>query len=400
MARRFVARVAAPALMIGVGPVVGGAADAGAGRPAAIVAGPGQVAPASSATSDGFAVPQPGKVFSFPFDHGAHPDFRIEWWYVTGHLFAPGRGETVTARRFGFQATFFRVAGPRGGAEASSDFSLGTLYLAHMALTDVSGRRFLFEERLNRKGWDAQAAVGTLDVRNGGWSLRLAPGPATRLELSGGIRAEAAFALELTPAKPLVVFGENGVSRKGAEVAAASYYLTFSRLGATGRLTAGTETFQVKGEAWMDHEISSSQLGGGQVGWDWVSVQLQGRPWELMLYRLRRADGSADPASRLQWVSPQGRAITAAFTWEVLSRWHSPRSGATYPARVRLTTRDPVTGAPVHFIIEPLLADQELGGALGAGPYWEGACRVLDEAGREVGSAYLELTGYGAAVKI
>jgi predicted secreted hydrolase len=364
------------------------------------------VAPANPSTSgpqaasDGYAIPQPGHVFAFPADHGAHPDFRIEWWYVTGHLFAPERGGAGGVRRFGFQATFFRVAGPRGGAETNPDFSVGTLYLAHMALTDVAGRRFQFQERLNRQGWDAQAAVGTLDVRNGAWSLRLAPGSATRLELAGGIRADAAFQLELTPAKPLVVFGENGVSRKGADAAAASYYLTFSRLAATGRLKVGAETFAVSGEAWMDHEISSSQLGGGQVGWDWVSVQLRGRPWELMLYRLRRADGSADPASRLQWVSPEGKAITAEFTWEVLSRWRSPHSGASYPARVRLTTRDPMTGAPVRFTIEPLLADQELGGALGGGPYWEGACRVLDDAGREVGSAYLELTGYGAALKI
>jgi predicted secreted hydrolase len=150
----------------------------------------------------------------------------------------------------------------------------------------------------------------------------------------------------------------------------------------------------------MDHEISSSQLGGGQVGWDWVSLQLRDRPWELMLYRLRLADGSADSASRLQWVSPEGRAITAEFGWEVLTRWRSPRTGASYPARVRLTTRDPASGGTVRFTLEPLLADQELGGALGGGPYWEGACRVLDESGRDVGSAYLELTGYAGALKL
>jgi predicted secreted hydrolase len=346
-------------------------------------------------TPEGYAVPQPGHAFSFPEDHGAHPDFRIEWWYVTGHL----RAED--ARRFGFQATFFRLAGPHGGGrDPNPDFSIGTLYLAHMALTDVAGRRFMFEERLNREGWDAQAAVGALNVRNGTWSLRMAAGSGAGLELVGGVRADAAFELELTPAKPLVVFGQDGVSHKGAEATAASYYLTFSRLRAAGRLTLGTTTLAVTGEAWMDHEISSSQLGGGQVGWDWVSVQLHDRPWELMLYRLRLADGAADPASRLQWVSPEGRAVTAGFTWEVLTRWRSPRTGANYPARVRLMTRDPATGAAVRFTIEPLLADQELGGTLGGGPYWEGACRVLDESGREVGSAYLELTGYAGALKL
>ena len=345
-------------------------------------------------TADGFLLPQPGHTFSFPADLGSHPGFRIEWWYVTGHLQSPDR------KRFGFEATFFRVAGPGHSPETAPLFSKDQLYLAHMAVSDIPGGRFLFEERLNRQGWDADSAVGSLSIRNGSWSLASKAGAATALVVRGSVRSEAAFDLTLEPRKPLVVFGDDGVSHKGKEASAASYYLTYSRLDASGSLTLGDQTYAVTGEAWMDHEISSSQLGGGEVGWDWVSIQLKDDPRELMLYRLRHADGTADAASKLQWVSPRGKAQTAPFDWQVLSSWKSPGTGALYPARVRVTTRDPDTGKQVSYVLEPLLADQELAGGMGAGAYWEGACRVLDGSGKDVGSAYMELTGYATPMKL
>ncbi len=357
-----------------------------------------------------FAIPQPDHRFEFPKDFGAHPEFRIEWWYVTGHLFA------ADDRRFGFQATFFRLAGPPTGADFDPNFSRREIFLAHMALTDVKTGRFLHEERLNRAGWDAGAAVGKLAVTNGPWSLKMEASGArppgalestadSSLKLLGSVEADAALELELTAAKPLVVFGEHGVSRKGAEPGAASYYLTFSRLTTVGKVTLDGKEYPVRGESWMDHEISSSQLGSNQVGWDWTCIQLKPtpaapRPRELMLYRMRLQDGSADPVSLLQWVTPEGRAVSAPFTWEVLGIWKSPRSGASYPAKVKLTSTDPDSHQPVTWMLEPLVPDQELTNALGGGPYWEGACRVSDGAGREVGSAYLELTGYAKALKI
>ena len=361
--------------------------------------------PSPAVTPDGFSVPQPGHRFVFPRDHGNHPDFKIEWWYVTGHLFAEG------GRRFGFQATFFRSAGPRGTPDVNPSFGSGQIFLAHMALLDAQTGKFLHQEKLNRAGWDAASAAGTLDVRNGAWSLRLAD-PATAsatppLELTGGIRAAASFTLTLSPLKPLVIFGADGVSRKGADPAAASYYLTFPRLRAAGELTLATagdaasapEKVRVTGDAWMDHEISSSQLSAGQVGWDWLSVQfVDGR--ELMLYRLRLADGTADPASTLTWVDAAGQTQRAPFTLEVLDRWTSPATGASYPSRLRLSTTDPATHTSVRLLVEPLAKNQELSGALGGIPYWEGACRVRDESGRELGSAFLELTGYAKALKL
>jgi predicted secreted hydrolase len=276
-----------------------------------------------------------------------------------------------------------------------------------MALVDVQTGRFLHEERLNRPGWDAAAATDTLDVRNGDWSLRLADPadarPAPELELRGGINAEATFELTLRAAKPLVIFGDDGVSRKGADPTAASYYLTFSRLAASGELTLhterGPERLRVTGEAWMDHEISSSQLSAGQVGWDWLSVHFtDGR--ELMLYRLRLRDGTADPVSSLTWIDAAGRTQRTPFTWEVLDRWRSPATGAAYPSRIRLSTTDPATGAAVTLVVEPLVAAQEIPGSLGGIPYWEGACRIRDAAGRELGSAYMELTGYAKDLKL
>ncbi|MFA6960109.1 MAG: lipocalin-like domain-containing protein [Opitutaceae bacterium] len=335
-------------------------------------------------TAEGFAVPQPGHVFSFPHDHGSHPDFKIEWWYLTGHLFA------TDGRRFGYQATFFR--------NASSD-KTAELHLAHMALTDVATGKFYYQERLNREGWDAGASTTTLAVHNGPWSLCFADAATEQMTLRGGIRAEAGFNLTLAPVKPLVVFGENGVSRKGAAPTAASYYLTFPRLRTEGVLTLGAERLKVSGETWMDHEISSSQLDQNQVGWDWVSIQLKdGR--ELMFYRMRLRDGTADPASSLTWVDAGGKTHRSDFTWEVLDHWTSPTTGAVYPSRVRLTATDPANGKASAFTLEPLVKNQELTGHLDGIPYWEGACRVLDAEGRETGSSYLELTGYAHDLKL
>lgn len=342
--------------------------------------------PLAERTPDGFKVPQPGTRFTFPRDHGSHPEFKIEWWYLTGHLEAEAESEA----RFGFQATFFRQASPDGSS---------AIYLSHMAVVNVTTGEFLHQERLNRPGWDAGAATTTLDVHNGPWSLRLEDPDTERMRLLGGVRAEAMFDLSLVPEKPLVVFGKDGVSRKGSGPTAASYYLTFSRLAATGTLAWQGKKHRVAGLAWMDHEISSSQLDEDQVGWDWVSMHLPDRR-EVMLYRLRLRDGTSDPASTLTWVDAEGRPEPRPFTWTVLDTWRSPHTGADYPARVQIETTDPANGAAVTFTVEPLVADQELTGQLAGIPYWEGACRIRTADGTIIGQAYMELTGYAKDLKI
>lgn len=216
------------------------------------------------------------------------------------------------------------------------------------------------------------------------------------MRLVGGIRAEVRWDLSLVPSKPLVVFGKDGVSRKGDDPSAASHYLTFPRLKVEGRWEYEGREQQVRGQAWMDHEFSSSQLTADQVGWDWASVQLNdGR--EVMAYRMRRRDGTTDRHSTLAWVDRDGRVTQWGpdrYRLEPIATWRSPRTGGEYPLGLILETEDPETGEAVVWRLEPLAVDQELSGAIGGVPYWEGACRVMDVSGRQVGEAFVELTGY------
>ena len=352
-------------------------------------------------TEDGFRVPQPYPSLSFPADHGSHPEYRIEWWYLTGHLFAD------EARRFGIQATFFRLAQEAREGDSDADFSAGPMFLAHMALTDVKAGKFHHEERLNRAGWDAWAKTGDLDLRNGNWTLKrtsgLGPGSTLadsgdgEMRLRGSIQSDVQFELKLNPAKPPVLFGEDGVSRKGEEPSAASLYLTFPRLTAEGSLSVDNEELSVSGELWMDHEVSSSQLGRDQVGWDWVSVQFfDGR--EMMGYILRKRDGSPDRFSSLAWIDEEGQVAQGGidtFEWSSQGHWQSETTGDTYPISPRVATTDPESGERRTFRIVPVMEAQEMTGGIGGVSYWEGACDVIDEESDEiVGRAYLELTGY------
>ena len=354
--------------------------------------------PLAQKTDDGFDVPQPGHVFVFPRDHGSHPTFKLEWWYLTGHLFGP-HGE-----RFGFQSTVFRKAAkpaldPTNFSAPMPRFRNDEFFLVHAALVDVTTGQFLHTERLARSGWDASAAVETLSVQVGDTHLTFEDSTKERIALNTRLQKDAALSLILQPLKPLVIFGENGLSRKGDSPTAASWYLTFPRLKATGTLTLKDKQLPVTGEVWMDHEISSSQLSSEQVGWDWAGIQLDdGR--ELMVYRLRHKDGSTDRASALSWVDRSGQATIQhadAFSWDASGIWKSPHSNAPYPLPVRLRTTDPQTGEPVEFSLSPLVQDQELQGTFSGVPYWEGACRVLRN-GKNVGSAYVELTGYSGSL--
>jgi len=345
-------------------------------------------------TEEGFRVPVAGAALEFPRAHASHPDFKIEWWYLTGHLQGAG-GE-----RFGYQATFFRNAAPLAdrATEENTHFGDSQFYMAHAAVTDIGGKTFHHQERINRNGWDADASTAALDVRNGNWTLRM-PDPATEtMELAFSIRGDVRATLRLVPRKPLVRFGEDGVSRKGAHPHATSYYLSFTRLETTGTIRLGGRDLQVTGESWMDHEIASRQLSGDLEGWDWTAIQLDdGR--ELKAYILRRPDGTADPFSRAIWIDRDGGVEStgpAGFSWDRDRWWRSPQTGTRYPVGPVITTTDPQTGAAVRLRLRPHLDEQEFIGAIS---YWEGACEVLDDAtGRPVGRAYLELAGYAAAL--
>ena len=353
------------------------------------------VAGEADRTAEGYRLPVPNHTFTFPRDHGSHPEFKIEWWYITGHLQAEGRDSD-----FGFQATFFRYALAPGNTEdTAASFGTNQLYMAHMAVVDPANKRFLHEERLNREGWDASAGIDDLDLRNGNWSLVRQPDGS--MKLKGSVRGQASFELVLAPEKPLVVFGKDGLSRKGAERSAASWYLTFPRIKTTGTLRLDGRALPVRGEAWMDHEISSSQLAEDQDGWDWASLRMDdGR--EIMVYILRKEDGSPDPHSTLAWVDRDGTLTHQGpdvFSWTARKTWTSRETGGTYPIDIDLRTVDPSTGKEVTFRLHPLMDAQEMVGHLGGVSYWEGACEILDPEGKRIGQSYVELTGYAGSAR-
>jgi len=346
----------------------------------------GAAAPAL-ARDEGFARADRPRAFSFPADHGSHPEFQTEWWYVTGSL------ETPSGNPLGFQATWFRTALVADPPPRASRLAARDLVLFHGALTDVEAGRFHFEEQSSRAaaGW-AGAATGDLSVRlldhslereDDGWRLRC------RVE-------DARLDLLLVPTRaPLLHGRQPGLSLKGDEPGQASYYYSQTRLRATGTLRRGDgSSAPVRGEAWFDHEFGSSQLDGGLVGWDWFSVALSDGT-DLMLYRLRDAEGGA--GSQSSGTLRQGETVVHlprdAVTIDVLDTWTSPRSGATYPAawRVRVPSRR------IDLRVRPVLADQELATTASTGVhYFEGLCTYEGRAGdiAVTGRGYVELVGY------
>ncbi|HEX7183209.1 MAG TPA: lipocalin-like domain-containing protein [Thermoanaerobaculia bacterium] len=344
------------------------------------------VAGALRAADDrGYAKALEPREFRFPADHGPHPEFRTEWWYYTGNL------ATREGRRFGFQLTFFRSALAPEMPERRSEWATRQAYLAHFTVTDVAGERFRSFERWSRGSVGLAGAQGEpFRVWVQYWSAEAVRGQAPPMRLRA---AEDGVAVDLVlrQGKPPVLQGERGLSRKSDEPGNASYYYSLTRMPAAGTILLGDERFAVTGAVWMDREWSTSALGTDQVGWDWFALQLSDGS-DLMLYQLRRKDGSADPASRGTVIGPAGesRALELDdFALEVLDRWESQDSGARYPSRWRL--RIPSEG--LELTITPVLADQELDVSF---RYWEGAVEMEGtHKGRPVrGRGYMEMTGY------
>jgi predicted secreted hydrolase len=335
------------------------------------------------AAQDRFALALAPRAFEFPRDHGPHPDFRHEWWYVTGHLEADG------GARFGFELTFFRYAlAPHSQpSPQASSWRANQVYVAHFAITDVSRQQFYFAERRERDALQLSGAQAQpLRVWLQDWMLE---SDGSQWRLSAG---DAAFTLQLTlsPQSAPILNGERGLSRKSASPGAASYYYSIPLLTASGKLKRGSQDLAVRGTAWLDREWGSGALASDQEGWDWFAIQLEDRS-ALMFYALRKRGGARDPFSAGTWIDPQGarRSLTSAeVDIEVLDHWRSPRGGS-YPARWRLR----VPALDLNLELRPELLDQELGTTP---RYWEGAVDVSGEHGaRPVsGQGYVELTGY------
>lgn len=353
-----------------------------------------------------WSVARPDYRWSFPRDHWAHPDYRTEWWYFTGHLAAAGD----SAPRYAYQFTVFRVGVLAEAPALASDWATQMLIMGHAAVTDVATGRHLFSEVLYR----AVPALGGFGAPGDtlvAWSRGPAgtPGRWTLVWNGDGFDITAAdsaqgfgFALRTRAAKPPAFQGPNGFSRKGPGADNASLYYSFTRLATTGRLRVGERSAEVSGTSWMDKEFFSNHLTDAQTGWDWFSLQLDdGR--EVMLYHLRDATGAATWASGT--VVPRGavpapgggaRGVrwldSSAFRLEPLGRWTSAASGASYPVRWRVR----IPGDGLDLTLEPVVNDQEnRSRILPRLFYWEGAVRVRDAAGRAVGRGFVELVGYG-----
>jgi predicted secreted hydrolase len=338
----------------------------------------------------------PGRKFSFPADHYSHPDFKTEWWYYTGHL------ETETAKRYGYQVTFFRFGlrdRQKESKESKEQAPLFTeLYMAHFALSDVTNKKFLFRERINR-GYDntAGAATDRYLVWNEDWKVT---GDNTSHRIQVNDRGTE-LRLALKSLKPPVLHGQNGLSQKGEGEGRASYYYSLTRMQTEGAITIGGKKEKVRGLTWMDHEFGSNELREDQVGWDWFSVQLDNQT-ELMLYLLRGKDGSVDPYSSGTLVNTDGSTKHLSlkdFNVEVLQRWKSPKSGADYPMKWKVTV--PQEG--IELAIAPAFPDQELiTNRSTRVTYWEGTVQVSGTAGGKPvsGEGYVEMTGYAGKLNI
>jgi len=324
----------------------------------------------------------PGYAYQFPRDFFEHPDFRTEWWYYTGNA------HTAAGRRYGFELVFFRRAQRRGPAANQSAWRVDDLYLAHLALTDVDGARFRFYERLNRAGPGIAGASFALGrVWNANWSVDWRGREQTLRAVAEGIRVN----LRLNPSKPVVIHGRDGISRKAGAEGRASHYISFTRLNLTGEINGQS----VSGTAWMDHEWFSHQLTAQQAGWDWFSIQLDDGT-ELMLFELRRKDGTIDPYSAGTWVDGDGKSRHLSireFSLSPLDYWTSPQTGARYP--VRWAIRVPALSIALE-CSAAVPAQELVAKAAGAAAYWEGAVRYT---GSRTGVGYLEMTGYEKPVQ-
>ncbi len=332
-----------------------------------------------------FPVVRPGIALRFPLDHGAHPTFRTEWWYVTGWL------RTDAGEELGFQVTFFRTRPPVNEANPSR-FAARQVLFAHAALSDPATGRLVHGERAARQGFGlASARTGDADIAISDWRLRRTPDGrwATRVEAQ-----DFALALDFRPTQPPLAQGLGGYSRKGPRPEQASYYYSVPHLRVSGRVRRGDRIVAVTGEAWLDREWSSDYLAPEAQGWDWTGLNFDDGS-ALMAFRIRRKGGGtlwAGGALR----RPNGTTTALGprdVAFQPLATWRSSATGAVYPVSQEVSLR--LNGRIARFRLTPMFAAQELDARRGGLPvYWEGAVRTRD------GRGYLELTGYDRALRM
>lgn len=327
------------------------------------------------------------RTLQFPRDLGSHPDFAIEWWYLTGHLRASkGAGE------WGFQVTFFRS---RVAATQSmrSAFAAKQLLFAHAAVTDVARQTLWHDQRAARTGFGlAQASEADTDVRLRDWSLRRQAGHYQTVVSANDFRLD----LAARETQALLLQGQAGLSRKGPDASQASYYYSLPQLQVQGTLKLQGQAHPVQGTAWLDHEWSQALLHPQAVGWDWMGMNLDDGS-ALTAFRLRTASGQA------LWAGGSFRAAGGAVQsfgpesvrFEPLRHWVSPLSQTRYPVAWQVHT-------PVgRFTVQAVVDAQELDSRASTGAiYWEGLSNLLNDSGQPVGRGYLEMTGYASPLRL
>lgn len=342
-----------------------------------------------SKKDDGFQKALHPIAFEFPRDHGAHPRFRNEWWYITGNL------RDKNNRRFGFQFTLFRNALSAEPVNSESRWATSQVYLAHVALTDAQRKRHYSDERFARgalglagvdhtpfQAWLEDWRLVSEPIESCASCLRL------RLEVDTD---EFSLDLNLNNTKPVVLHGEAGLSQKSETKGNASYYYSYTRLQSAGRVTLNDVEYTVAGQSWLDHEWSTSSLQPDQVGWDWFSVQLSDQT-ELMLFQLRHELDSDQNFLYGTYVNAKGQTKQlngSGFTVNATGSWTSPATGAIYPAGWTISIHD----YAVKLWLTPLIPGQELSTSF---TYWEGAVNVRGTKNNQSlqGQGYVELTGY------
>jgi predicted secreted hydrolase len=347
------------------------------------------VAQLSGGNTEGFARVLAPKEFTFPADHGPHPEYQTEWWYTTANV------ATKDGRRFGIKLTIFRRALAPTPAERASEWGADQIYFADFAIADIQADQFIYTERFARGAAGLAGAEMSPNVRIflENWSITFNPdGSGYRLIAKD---AKIGLDMQMTLAKPIVLQGERGFSPKSSEPGNASYYYSMTRLRTEGTITVKGEQFEVSGTAWMDREYSTSVLAADALGWDWFALQLDdGR--EIMLYQIRKADGTVEATSDGTFVNADGSTVrlikrNGDYTITPLGTWTSPRTGAVYPHGWKLTINAP--DGPMELTVTPLMRDQELNTTTA---YYEGASRITGtQNGNPItGYAYVELTGY------
>jgi predicted secreted hydrolase len=334
----------------------------------------------------------PGYHYEFPRDHFSHPEFQTEWWYYTGNL------KSNDGHRFGFELTFFRQAVSRDPSKAAT-WDVKDLYFAHLALSDLDGGKYYHAERTNRSGPGIAGADGPSGrIWNGNWQIASENGEQKLLAIDERFQLR----LSLHSEKPPVVHGKDGVSQKAEGAGLASHYISLTRLTTSGLIELGEKKFEVAGTSWMDHEFFTNQLTAEQTGWDWLSLQLADNT-ELMLFHIRRRDGSIDLYSAGTYVDAQGKTMHLRASDFVLmplgKMWKSPVTGAAYPIEWKLA----IPCLSLELEAKTPLESQELVGKTKLTPnYWEGAIVLTGRRNSQAigGVGYLEMTGYDHPIQL